>query len=119
MLVNAVVLISGGQALRTPQLMPEQRVENPLKWEAERLHLLLSNLSFINSYSALSRFGYITLSKVSKMVHPYGWMLVAPLVISGIETCVMMAKCQVGSSSYINPHGDLSWVTFGTDMDIC
>jgi hypothetical protein len=47
------------------------------------------------------------------MVYPFGWMLVAPLVISGIETLAMMGKSNVGVDSYINPHGDLSWVSFG------
>jgi len=54
------------------------------------------------------------------MVHPYGWLLVAPLVISGIETLAMMSREMVGQDSYINPHGDLNWVTFGLqDIDVC
>jgi hypothetical protein len=48
------------------------------------------------------------------MVYPFGFLLVAPLVISGVETIIMMSKNKVGMSSYINPHGDLSWAAFGS-----
>jgi hypothetical protein len=53
------------------------------------------------------------------MVYPFGFLLVAPLVISGVETMIMMSKKKVAKSSYINLHGDLSWATFGeNDIDI-
>jgi hypothetical protein len=53
------------------------------------------------------------------MVYPFGFYLVAPLVISGLDTLVMMSKQKIGLNSYINPHGDLSWATFGLqDIDI-
>jgi hypothetical protein len=86
-----------------------------MRWDPAKSQVLLNSLSFINNYQELasSRFGHITLEKVGKMVHPYGWLLVAPMVISGIETLAMMGNSTVGVDSYINPHGDLSWVSFG------
>jgi hypothetical protein len=53
------------------------------------------------------------------MVYPFGFLLVAPLVISGVETMIMISKKKLARSSYIDPHGDLSWATFGEkDIDI-
>jgi hypothetical protein len=91
-----------------------------LKWDPRKSHLLLNQLNFINDSDLdSSRHEHITLEKVSKMVYPFGFLLVAPLVISGIETLLMMSKKRVGVCSYINPHGDLSWATFGLqDIDI-
>ena len=92
-----------------------------MRWDPAKSQVLLNSLSFINNYQELasSRFGHITLEKVGKMVHPYGWLLVDPLVISGIETLAMMSREMVGQDSYINPHGDLSWAAFGMqDIDI-
>ena len=75
--------------------------------------MLLNNLGFVNDPEDEPSSHDITLDRVSRMVYPFGWMLVAPLVISGIETLAMMGKSIVGVDSYINPHGDLSWVSFG------
>ena len=75
--------------------------------------MLLNNLGFVNDLEDEPSSHDITLDRVSRMVYPFGWMLVAPLVISGIETLAMMGKSNVGVDSYINPHGDLSWVSFG------
>jgi hypothetical protein len=75
--------------------------------------VLLNNLGFVNDPEDEPSSHDITLDRVSRMVYPFGWMLVAPLVISGIETLAMMGKSTVGVDSYINPHGDLSWVSFG------
>jgi hypothetical protein len=47
-LVNAVVLISSGQALRTPGLSDRNRLEKPMVWDVKQMHLLLCNLSFVN-----------------------------------------------------------------------
>jgi hypothetical protein len=120
-LVNAVLLLSGGQAVRTPQLEPIEDLENALKnfsnalkWDPRKSHLLLSQLGFVNDGDVQSRkHCIITLERVGTMVYPFGFLLVAPLVISGIETMIMMSKKKVAKSSYINPHGDLSWATFG------
>jgi hypothetical protein len=126
-LVNAVLLLSGGQAVRTPQLEPIEDLENALKnfsnalkWDPRKSHLLLSQLGFVNDGDVQSRrHCSITLERVGTMVYPFGFLLVAPLVISGIETMIMMSKKKVAKSSYINPHGDLSWATFGeNDIDI-
>jgi hypothetical protein len=49
------MLLSGGQAVRTPQLDPIKDMENALnnfcnglKWDPRKSHLLLSQLGFIN-----------------------------------------------------------------------
>jgi hypothetical protein len=126
-LVNAVLLLSGGQAVRTPQLEPIEDLENSLKnfsnalkWDPRKSHLLLSQLGFVNDEDVQSpRHCTITLERVGTMVYHFGFLLVAPLVISGVETMIMMSKKKVARSSYINPHGDLSWATFGeNDIDI-
>ena len=49
MLVNAVVLISGGQAVRTPRLNQNQDLENALKWDPKKTQVLLNSLRFINN----------------------------------------------------------------------
>jgi hypothetical protein len=49
------------------------------------------------------------------MVYPFGWRLVAPLVLTGVDTLLLMSKNEAGEESYINPHGDLKWITFGRD----
>jgi len=99
MLVNAVVLISGGQTVRTPQLEPIENIQaaldyhKALKWDPRKSHLLLKNLDFFNDQEFVSsRLGHITLEKVSRMVYPFGFYLVAPLVISGLDTLLMMSK---------------------------
>ena len=126
-MVNAVLLLSGGQAVRTPQLEPIEDLENSLKnfsnalkWDPRKSHLLLSQLGFVNDEDVQSpRHCTITLERVGTMVYHFGFLLVAPLVISGVETMIMMSKKKVARSSYINPHGDLSWATFGeNDIDI-
>lgn len=107
--------------MRTPQLGLTQEIENALRWDPKKTQVLLNNLQFINDQELpSSKFGHITMDKVSKMVYPFGWQLVAPLVISGIETLAMMSQDMVGQNSYINPHGDLNWVTFGLqDINVC
>jgi hypothetical protein len=120
MLVNAVVLISGGQAVRTPRLNQNQDLANALKWDPKKTQVLLNSLRFINDDRLIQENIYqISLEKVSRSVFPFGWLMVAPLVVSGIETLAMMSKDEVGQSSYINPHGDLDWVGFGLqDIDL-
>ena len=119
MLVNAVVLISAGQVVRTPQMDLRQMINFSKYWDPKKSHLLLDQFGFVNGGEDDPRHPYVTLEKVSRMVFPYGWLLVTPLVISGVETLALMSASKVGKSSYINPHGDLSWVTFGKrDMDI-
>jgi len=55
--------------------------------------LLLKNLDFFNDQEVVSsRLGHITLENVSRMVYPFGFYLVAPLVISGLDTLLMMSK---------------------------
>ena len=113
--------------MRTPQLEPIEDLENSLKnfsnalkWDPRKSHLLLSQLGFVNDEDVQSpRHCTITLERVGTMVYPFGFLIVAPLVISGVETMIMMSKKKVARSSYINPHGDLSWATFGEkDIDI-
>lgn len=86
-----------------------------MQWDPEQLHLLLSNLSFVNRFKPASGQAFITLNQVSEMVNPFGWRMVAPLVYTGVETLAMMSANQVGHTSCINPHGDLKWMAFGRE----
>jgi len=107
--------VSAGQAVRTPCLKLKEEIEQPMQWDAEQLHLLLTNLGFVNKFKPEPRQTFITLKEVSEMVSPFGWRMVAPLVYTGVETLAMMSADLVGHTSCINPHGDLKWMAFGRD----
>lgn len=109
--INAAVLISSGQLIRTPWLNFKKEIQIPLIWEPAQVHVLLSNLNFLNNCQGHE----INLKSICETLEPIGWKMVAPLVVSGVQTLTLMSKKKVASWSYVNPHGDISWIHFGRE----
>ena len=106
--INAAVLISSGQLIRTPWLNFKKEIQIPLIWEPAQVHALLSNLNFLNNCQGHE----FNLKSICETLEPIGWKMVAPLVVSGVQTLTLMSKKKVASWSYVNPHGDISWIHF-------